>query len=140
MGCGSGRPNEKMPLIPTRRRFPTWRHKMMSNTSTMVPPMRLPTTGLPAWLCFGSVVVVAAPAANELTTEPASNSIDVTLRPTPKRGRNLDKQVASDVGDLDLVGSGVDLENLCVTSELLHAVLSNVAIATEQLHGFHGHF
>jgi len=126
--------------MPTRRRFPTWRHKITSNTSTMVPPMRLPTTGLPAWLCFGSVVVVAAAAANELAAEPARTTIDITLRRTPKRGSNLGKQVASDVGDLDLVGSGVDLEDLCVTSELFHPVLSDVAIATEQLDGFHGHF
>lgn len=113
---------------------------MNSKTSTMVPPMRLPTTGLPAWLCFGNVVVVAAPAAIGPSDHALVSNHVVTATQRRRCPAKLGKQVASDVGDLDLVGSGVDLEDLCVTGKLLDAILGDVAVSTEQLHGFHGNF
>jgi hypothetical protein len=43
---------------------------------TIEPPMTLPTIGLPWWLCFGNVVVVAAPAdvtsASQRTVAPSA--------------------------------------------------------------------
>jgi hypothetical protein len=56
-----------------------------------------------------------------------------------ERARQLGEEVSSDVGDLNLVGAGVDLEDLGITGELLDAVLGDVAVAAEELHRFHGH-
>lgn len=53
--------------------------------------------------------------------------------------RQLGEEVSSDVGDLDLVGAGVDLEDLGVAGELLDPVLGDVAVAAEELHRFHRH-
>ena len=41
------------------------------------------------------------------------------------------------MGDLDLVGTGVDLQHLRVTSKLLDVELGHVAVAAVQLHGLH---
>ena len=46
------------------------------------------------------------------------------------------EQVLCDVGDLDLVGAGVDLQDLGVAGELFDPVLAHVAVAAEKLHGF----
>src|ERR1700722_19481044 len=49
------------------------------------------------------------------------------------------QQVACDVGDLDLVGAGVDLEDLGVAGQLLHPELGHVPVTAEELHRLHGH-
>ena len=70
--------------------------------------------------------------------------------PTPSTGhrrlparrltaRSAAEQVLGDVGDLDLVGAGVDLEDLGVPGELLDLELGHVAVAAVQLDGLHRH-
>ena len=49
------------------------------------------------------------------------------------------EKVTCDVGDLDLVGPGVDLQDLGVAGQLLDLVLGHVAVAAEQLHGLERH-
>ena len=43
------------------------------------------------------------------------------------------------MGDLDLVGAGVDLEDLGVAGQLLDPELGHVPVAAEELHRLHGH-
>ncbi len=50
------------------------------------------------------------------------------------------EEIAGDVGDLDLVGAGVDLEYLGIPGQLLNSEFGHVTVPTEELHRFHGHF
>ena len=53
--------------------------------------------------------------------------------------RQRAEQVLGDVGDLDLVGAGVDLEHLGVAGELLDLELGHVAVAAVELHRLQRH-
>src|SRR5262249_61173719 len=50
------------------------------------------------------------------------------------------QQAPRDLTYLDLVGAGVDLEDLGVARELLDLVLGHVPVAAEELDGFERHF
>src|SRR5918995_5166792 len=56
-----------------------------------------------------------------------------------RSGRSAAEEVLGDVGDLDLVGSAVDLEDLGVAGQLLDLELAHVAVAAEELDGLERH-